>query len=66
MSYFVFVITGHIIQIIYDQFLAHDSIYSMQSMLYAIAHPSVHPSVTRVGHSKRLKLESCNFHHSTD
>ena len=39
----------------------------MQSALYAISRPpacpSVRPSITRAHQSKRLKLESCNFHH---
>jgi len=34
----------------------------MLSMLYAISHPSVHPSVYRVDQSKKLKLGSYNFH----
>jgi len=43
-------------------FLAHDS---MLSALYAIAHPSVHPSVCPSHgwiNRKWLKLGSCNFH----
>ena len=36
----------------------------MLSALYAIARPSVCPSVTRVDQSKRLKLGSCSFHHT--
>ena len=44
--------------------LARDS---MLSALYAIANPFVRLSVTRVDHwisRKRLKLGSCNFHHT--
>jgi len=42
-------------------FLACDS---MLTALYAIANPVVLPFVTRVDQSKRLKLGSCNFHHT--
>jgi len=58
----IFVFTIHVIIII----IARDSIYAKRA--YAIAIPSVCPSVVCLSHGwisqKRLKLGSCNFHHT--